>query len=470
MVVYKLTKEDVQAYWDDMSDKAKTKYPFPIKVPREMTKEEKDRFTKAKRTVDRKRQYKTAAEDPEAHAVMQAKRKEKREEARAEETPEEAEERRKKWRQRANDYNEKLRKTDPEKYKEQWKRSNAARSSSSSSPQYKECPKCTVMIEHTGGCELISCPCGTHFSFKFPEIHGEDKDLVAEDIQRNRTNLWMKRDRELNPEKYKEKDKAKRARLMEDPEKAEKERERQRLKEQIRRASAEPEEAAAYNRERREIKRQRLTDGFKKCPICDDVHESKDSEFCQAHRKQQEHIRMYEYEVDKALEEWGFYPSLKDKKGPCGDSKNLRRTDRVFYADDCAYTILLEIDEDWHKGYPINCEVSKMADLRDQFLGKPLLFIRYGVKRRSHKQPTQRFITKASLKELRKTLEFAFSKKNATPNQLGYEVWYIGYPKDRIEKLENFHLEAQKELEKHFLELKREEDRLRQVKSREFKK
>lgn len=282
-MVYKLEEKDVQAYWDEMSEKARTKYPFPIKIPQEMTKEEKERFTKAKRTVDRNRQYKSVAEDPDAHARLQAKRKQKREEQRAQETEAQAEERRKKWRDRMNEYNQNLRETDPEKYRAQWMRSNAARSSSS--PQYKECPKCTVMIEHTGGCELISCPCGMHFSFKYPEIHGEDKDLVAENIKRNRTNRWMKKDRQENPEVYRERDRAKFAQLMEDPERAEKERERQRLKAKRARENADPEQASAYNRERREIKRQRLTDGFKKCPACNEVHQSKTYEMCRTCRK-----------------------------------------------------------------------------------------------------------------------------------------------------------------------------------------
>ena len=443
MVFYKLVIQDVQAYWDDMSDKAKAKYPFPIILPREMTKEEKDRFTKAKRTVDRNHQYKTAAEDPEAHEAMQAKRKEKREKARSDETEEEAEERRAKWRERTNEYNARLRETDPEKYREQWKRSNATRSSSSSSssPQYKECPKCTVMIEHTGGCELISCPCGLHFSFKYPKINGEDKDLVAEDIQRNRTNLWMKKDRQENPEKYKEKDKAKLAKRMEDDEKAEKERERHRLKSKRARENTDPEQAAAYNRERREIKRQRLTDGFKKCPICDDVHESKGSDYCREHRAQEKRIKKREEEVGKLLDQWGFIPLLKNRKGPCGDSKNLRKSDYVLAGHDINYNVILEVDEDFHRSYAPECETARLADLRDQFPGKPLFFVRYGVKRRESVNPSQRTISKKSQKELKHCLETIFTLPPPGENELpcGYNMVFIGYPQDRIDLVTSTH-------------------------------
>lgn len=287
-----------------------------------MTKEEKERFTKAKRTVDRNRQYKSVAEDPDAHARLQAKRKQKREEQRAQETEAQAEERRKKWRDRMNEYNQNLRETDPEKYRAQWMRSNAARSSSS--PQYKECPKCTVMIEHTGGCELISCPCGMHFSFKYPEIHGEDKDLVAENIKRNRTNRWMKKDRQENPEVYRERDRAKFAQLMEDPERAEKERERQRLKAKRARENADPEQASAYNRERREIKRQRLTDGFKKCPACNEVHQSKTYEMCRTCRKDARARGKKTEGRDIQVEEWN-----------CTEDEKLWYLSGLFEADGC---------------------------------------------------------------------------------------------------------------------------------------
>jgi len=440
MVVYKLEEKDVQAYWDEMSDKAKTKYPFPIKVPREMTKEEKDRFTKAKRTVDRKRQYKTAAQDPEAHARLQAKRKEKREEQRVGETEAEREERRRKYRESTNEYNRKLREADPEKYKAQWKRSNAARSSSSS-PQYKECPKCTVMIEHTGGCELISCPCGVHFSFKYPEINGEDKDLVAKDIQRNRTNLWMKKDREQNPEKYREKDRAKSKRLMEDPEKAEKERERHRLKSKRARENADPEEAVVYNRKRRDISREKLTGRFKKCPICDDVHESRDSDYCREHRVQEKRIKKREEEVGKLLDQWGFIPVLKNRKGPCGDSKNLRQSDYALAGHDINYHVILEVDEDFHRSYTPECETARLADLRDQFPGKPLFFVRYGVKRRESVTPSQRTISKKSQKELKHCLETIFTLPPPGENELpcGYNMVFIGYPQDRIDLVTSTH-------------------------------
>jgi hypothetical protein len=100
----------------------------------------------------------------------------------------------------------------------------------------RKCPECAATIAWTSR-ELVSCPCGTHFSSNYPEIRGKDKVVVAQEIKRHRNNLWMKRDREMHPEKYKEKDKTKFKRRLEDPEKAEKHRERERLRHQKRRAN-----------------------------------------------------------------------------------------------------------------------------------------------------------------------------------------------------------------------------------------
>jgi hypothetical protein len=481
MVVSQLSRDDVKALYDEMSAKVRAKHVFRIIAPVDMTKEEKAAFRKAKDSVVKARKYKKKAdeneEEKEARRAMNARRQERLQEKHNKESDQERKQRLEKHAAYMREYNQNLRETDPEKYKEQWKRSNAARSSSSSSssssPQYQECPKCTVMIEHTGGCELISCPCGIHFSFKFPEIHGEDKDLVAEDIQRNRTNLWMKQDRKKNPEKYKEKDKAKLAKRMEDDEKAEKERERHRLKSKRARENADPEQAVAYNRERREIKRQRLTDGFKKCPICDDVHQSRDSDYCREHRAQEKRIRKREEEVGKLLDQWGFIPVLKNRKGPCGDSKNLRQSDYALAAHDINYHVILEVDEDFHRSYTPECETARLADLRDQFPGKPLFFVRYGVKRRRSVYPSQCTISKKSQKELKHCLETIFTLPPPGKIELpcGYNMVFIGYPQDRIDLVTSTHERMQhqkmEELQKEKeIREKREYERLKKIRQR----
>ena len=92
--------------------------------------------------------------------------------------------------------------------------STSSSSSSCVSTLYKECPSCTVMIEHTGGCDLISCTCGIFFSFTFPDINGKDKDQIQIAIQKKKKSEWMKQDRKNNPEKYRKKDKAKYEKIM----------------------------------------------------------------------------------------------------------------------------------------------------------------------------------------------------------------------------------------------------------------
>ena len=45
-------------------------------------------------------------------------------------------------------------------------------------------PACGIAIERTGGCELMSCPCGMHFHFTETSIHGENKKEVYNLIER----------------------------------------------------------------------------------------------------------------------------------------------------------------------------------------------------------------------------------------------------------------------------------------------
>lgn len=318
--------------------------------------------------------------------------------------------------------------------------STSSSSSSSVSTLYKECPSCAVMIEHTGGCDLISCPCGIFFSFTFPDINGKDKDQIQIAIKKKKKSEWMKQDRKNNPEKYKNKDKAKYEKIMNCPTKREKENERCKAKNKKYRQENDMSE---YDRERREIKKQRLTDGYKECPICGDFHMCR-SDFCREHFLQQKGIVRQEMEIKQMLVDMGFYPSLHDRKGPCGDSNNLRRADFVFASNNINYNIILEVDEDCHRDnskYTPECEVARLSDLRDQYPGKPIFFIRYGVERLKRGTQYQRKVSSKSKKKLKNCLETVFSLPVPGNNELplGYSIVYVGYTEDQVSLLTRTH-------------------------------
>ncbi len=321
--------------------------------------------------------------------------------------------------------------------------STSSFSSSCVSTLYKECPSCTVMIEHTGGCDLISCPCGIFFSFTFPDINGKDKDQVQIAIQKKKKSEWMKQDRKNNPEKYRQKDKAKYEKIMNCPTKREKENERCKAKNKKYRQENDMSE---YDRQRREIKKQRLTDGYKKCPICSDIHTCA-TDLCHEHDLQQKGILRQEMEIKQILVDMGFYPSLHDRKGPCGDSNNLRRADFVFASNDINYNIILEVDEDAHSSYTPECEIGRLADLRDQYPGKPIFFVRYGVERLKGANKYRRAVSSKSKKKLKNCLETVFSLPPPGDNELplGYSIVYIGYTQVQIDLLTRTHDKMQHE-------------------------
>ena len=303
---------------------------------------------------------------------------------------------------------------------------------------FKECPGCNVMIERTGGCAVMSCSnCDTEFDW--------NTGFKTRDQKLKEKRELMRKDREQRPEYYKEKERTKYKKMMEDPEKRENERERQRLKERRNRERTSIEEKREYEKVRREIKRARATGRFKRCPICDDTHESRISDFCPEHRRQEKWIKKREIEVLKMLREWEYHPSLHDKTGPCFDGGDSRRSDFVLSGHDTAYTIIVEVDENFHRHNTLECETSRLASLRDQFTGKPLYVIRYAPERRKAKQPTQCIISSKSKKALQRAIAAALELPvpEEGENPLGYAVCFVGYPQTRIDALDDTHQKMQ---------------------------
>lgn len=182
----------------------------------------------------------------------------------------------------------------------------------------------------------------------------------------------------------------------------------------------------------------------KVCPVCKEAHKSRVSIFCREHRLQIKKIQRYEQETLETLCSWGYYPSIENAKGPCGDVLNMRRADFVFHDNEMDYVVILEVDEDWHKGYPLRCEISRLSDLMDQYPGKHLYIIRYAVKRRhSSYHDSEDCITSASKKKLQSALKMAFSAKMDPSNTRGYKIVYVDYPEERIQDLDDKEKEMQ---------------------------
>ena len=251
-----------------------------------------------------------------------------------------------------------------------------------------------------------------------------------------------------NPEKHKEENEKNRARIAKREEKwgmttherlkknPEKYRRRQKLaNERYEKSKAEDPE---FMQKRREVWNQNKEnwDCFPRCPTCNMKHMSRTYKECQPCRNVQEVIKKQEHEIHTLLNENKLFPSLCDAKGPCASADNRRRPDFVFSSPDLTHTIILEVDEDYHRSYTPECEMTRLGEVQDQFPEKPVYFIRYHPIRLKGKSPYTS-ITKQSKKELLYALKVVFALPQPKEGELpcGYDICFIGYPGDRVKEL-----------------------------------
>lgn len=164
-------------------------------------------------------------------------------------------------------------------------------------------------------------------------------------------------------------------------------------------------------------------------------------------------VKVQETEIGKFLEENGLHPSLRDHTGPCrAQSDSARRPDFVLKANDVPYTIVVEVDEDYHRGYPAECEVKRMQQIKDAFPEEVLYFVRYAPERIKYKEHGETRLSvilpesKALLLECVRTI-IALPKPEPKDIPLGYKVRYLGYPPDRVRDLEETHVRMVHEAE-----------------------
>lgn len=373
-----------QSVREQLTEDEREKYDFrPVLLVSQLEENERKAYESAKAMLLKRKEKKTWTE--EKRAEVNATNSKKRKQKRATMTEEELERLRAYGREKTNAHNAKLRKTNPEHYKAIVARGNANRK---------------------------------------PLTEGQKEK------RRETSKAWYH------------------SKVESDPEFLNKEAERRRLYVQ----SLSKKQLEEMNRKKREKMRE-VTEifsrggvlpsgasyGLRKCSTCEfaiawTYEECLDCREFNGRRKE------YELQVKELLESEELYPSSHDEVGPCKalDAPAFR-CDFIFDAPDTNYCVFVEVDEDYHRSYNVECEVARMYQLRDQFPDKPVYFIRYhpkgeggGLRNRT------RTIEKEGNEELISAIKAALQLPPPAENEVvkGFKVQYIGYPEDRIKLLQ----------------------------------
>ena len=171
------------------------------------------------------------------------------------------------------------------------------------------------------------------------------------------------------------------------------------------------------------------------CIICKSVRLPRKEGVCwecdntsvRTRKKRKERI---EKKIRSALHSSGFRSSYVDMPLPC--QPNKRRVDMSFlyYASHLGnfetHAVLLEVDEHQHRGYSIDCEISRMSEIKDQYKC-PIHFIRFN--------PHSLDKDEICFENLIQTLKHAAENNLAQNEPDGIKVTYIGYTMDREHKI-----------------------------------
>ena len=292
----------------------------------------------------------------------------------------------------------------------------------------------------------------------------------------------MAADRKARPEIFKARDMAKHKKLMENEATAFKERDRQRKKEQRKRDMLKQDKCLheawlAAERKRHALRRgpggdeepteENLAKRRKKynkhnpvCTVCIVSHCSKVYDDCHSCRRHKKYVNHQENEVLNFFEKHEMFPSLTNKKGPCVvDTTNRRRADMLFFAgNDKNNVVILEVDENEHKHYPVECEVARMSDIRDQYTGRHIICIRYNPCLKKFEDNVAQasaveIIREESKKEAFMAVRAALDEPLVV-SEMGYTLRYIGYNDSRIKELSSAHSKMQTEAMSVFTQVK----------------
>ena len=180
--------------------------------------------------------------------------------------------------------------------------------------------------------------------------------------------------------------------------------------------------------------------GYKKCGTCE-MAVATTFDDCWPCRTGAKRVKKFEQEVLAVLVTEKLYWSTYNLQGPCtGKDETRRIADIVYGAEEMSYTVILEIDEDYHRSYTPECETVRMQQLREKYPSKPVFFVRYHpircqIKKGLVTHPGQ--IRDSSKKELIACMKTIFALPPPGEDDLpcGYNVVFLGYPDARVAEL-----------------------------------
>lgn len=146
-------------------------------------------------------------------------------------------------------------------------------------------------------------------------------------------------------------------------------------------------------------------------------------------------VKKFELRMSALLDKHQLYHSLTNKKLPCAPT--TRYPDYVFVPSVTDHIVILEVDENEHKAYVPQCEISRISELSDSVNAKNLHMIRYN--------PHCKDITDDMLIN---AIKNALKTNYAQYNDTGVVVQYIGYSNDRIIALDQLTCDMQNYIQK----------------------
>lgn len=159
-------------------------------------------------------------------------------------------------------------------------------------------------------------------------------------------------------------------------------------------------------------------------------------------------FKALEESVKCALTDCGMPPSSHDTRVPCAPRSGTRiRPDFVWRVDGGSsgggdFYVVLEVDEDAHASYVLECEIGRLHQLAESFDGAPLFVVRYNPNAyitrdaafaiaANHARRREATHAHAALVAL---LRRTFTRRDMP--EFGIHVEYMGYPRAHIDKLE----------------------------------
>lgn len=199
--------------------------------------------------------------------------------------------------------------------------------------------------------------------------------------------------------------------------------------------------------EHKEKLRERNPNYYPVCGTCEMKHCSKNYDECYACRAGKNRVKLMEDSVKEFLRENDVHFSLHDVTGPCSEGIT-RRADFVFVPESDDRVVILEVDENEHLSYSVECEVNRMGELQDQYKGKHVFFVRYNPRMTKgkmvydpdlkkpvyNKEIDSNKVDRNSLKSMLSVLRAAFVAPFGNTAR-GYTMLFVGYSQERIKAI-----------------------------------